>query len=701
MHLAERPTYIQSPLPVREGDAPSRVREVDALRGIAALLVLIFHYTHRYPEMFPGAPDPGFGLNAGYDGVVLFFALSGFSIHFSFRRLAHVGDFVFARFARLFPAYWAAMAVTLAVQMVADVPQFRLPGIDMLVNVTMLQGFAHVGLVDGAYWTLAVELCFYACMAAIWRAGLLARLEWLLAGWLALAVVMHGWHGFPEPVAQFLVLRHIHFFAIGLIASRVHAGQRNWRQQMPIIAATVLTIWFIEGWQVLFVAGSALAFFAAMTAGRMRWICVPPLLWIGAISYPLYLVHQHVGMTIMEAAHGAGFGFWSGLAMATGVALCLGGTIHHLIERPAGDWLLRCWKRTGGQEHVPHMAESPVVAKHRLNELDALRGIGAILVMNFHYSTRFAEIFPRAHHVPFHLFSGNYRVMLFFAISGFAIFFTVRSLRSAPDFVVNRAARLFPAYWTAILLTLGVEYLGSTPQLRIPLGDVAINLTMLQAYFYVPPVDGAYWTLALELGFYACMLSLWMTGLVRRIEIVLIGWLFGKWVLFYWSGMPTRVSELLVLDWIPFFAIGLLSYRVWAGERRWRDQLPYIFILLLTVARTSTPDLILASVVILAVFAAMVEGRLQWLCLRPLLWIGSISYSLYLVHQHIGFVIMLNSDRFGLPPLMGYALACIAAVGLGAALHYGVERPASKVILRLWRNRRSRIQSPDRARAAA
>ncbi|HEX7852348.1 MAG TPA: acyltransferase [Sphingobium sp.] len=684
MHLAERPLHATS-----TSATSSRVREVDALRGIAALLVLLFHYTHRYAEMFPGAQHPDFTLNAGYDGVVLFFALSGFSIHFSFRKLAHVGDFVFARFARLYPAYWAAMAITVVVQACADIPQFRLPSLDMLVNLTMLQGFAHnVGLVDGAYWTLAVELCFYACMATLWRLGLLARLEWLLGGWLALAFVMQHWSGFPEPVVQFLVLRHIHFFAIGLISSRVHAGHRTWRQQMPIMAITILYIWAVDGFEVLLVATSALAFFAAMTAGRIRWICVRPLLWVGAISYPLYLVHQHVGMTIMAQASAAGRGYWEGLAVATLVALILGSAIHRLIERPAGDWLLARWKRFGAEAHMPALA-TLTSGKPRLNELDALRGIGAILVMNFHYSTRFAELFPRSNHVPFHLFSGNYRVMLFFAISGFAIFFTLRNLRRTSDFVAGRFARLFPAYWAAILLTLAVEYLGSAPQLTIPLADVAINLTMLQAYFYVPPVDGAYWTLALELGFYACMLTLWIIGFVKRIEIVLVAWLFGKWVLHYWAAMPTPMVEIMVLDWVPFFAIGMLSYRVWSGERRWRDQLPIIFVMLLTVAKTSTPDLILATVAIAATFAAMVEGRLGWLCVRPLLWLGSISYSLYLVHQHIGFVIMLNSDRFGLSPLLGYALACVAAVALGAILNRLVERPGSELILRWWRGRRS------------
>ena len=669
--------------------ARSRVREVDALRGIAALLVLLFHYTHRYPEMFEGAPDPGFGLNAGYDGVVLFFALSGFSIHFSFRRLANVGDFVFARFARLFPAYWAAIAVTMAVQALADVPQFRLAPLDMLANLTMLQSFAHVGLIDGAYWTLGVELCFYACMAGLWRAGLIGRLEWIVAAWLALAAILHGWSGFPEPVAQILVLRHLPFFAIGLIASRVHAGQRSWTQQVPIVAAIIASIWWISGAEILLVALSAIAFFIALDAGWLRWICVPPLLWVGGISYPLYLVHQHVGMTIMDRLNHAGWGFWSGMLVATLVALALGALIHKMIERPAGDWLLARWKRsdTVGRASMEEAASRP---KRRLTELDALRGLAALLVLNFHYSTRFAELFPRSHHVPFHLFGGNYRVMLFFAISGFAIFFTVRGLRHASDFVVGRAARLFPAYWVAIVLTVAVEYAGSAPQLRIPLGDVAINLTMLQAYFFVPPVDGAYWTLALELGFYACMLSLWAIGLVRRIEPVLLGWLAGKWLLFYWSGLPTRAGEILVLDWIPYFTVGMLSYRVWAGDRQWRDQLPYLFILFVTVAGTATPDLLLATMVIAALFAALIAGHLRWLCIRPLLWLGSISYSLYLVHQHIGFVIMLNSDRFGLSPLTGYVLACASAILLGALLNRYVERPGSAMILRWWEARRVR-----------
>src|SRR3546814_16656904 len=96
--------------------------------------------------------------------------------------------------------------------------------------------------------------------------------------------------------------------------------------------------------------------------------------------------------------------------------------------------------------------------KARLQELDALRGLGALAVVIFHYSARFHDVFPKAQHVPFSFPGGNYRVYLFFAISGFAIFFTLDKVNPAADFAIARIARLYPTYWTAILLTLGVEF---------------------------------------------------------------------------------------------------------------------------------------------------------------------------------------------------------------------------------------------------
>src|SRR5947208_2292947 len=89
-----------------------RFAELDALRGIAAVMVVIFHYTWRSEKVLPGANGFTHGLSWGYFGVELFFAISGFVILMTLRQTKTSSDFVVSRFARLFPAYWAAIILT-------------------------------------------------------------------------------------------------------------------------------------------------------------------------------------------------------------------------------------------------------------------------------------------------------------------------------------------------------------------------------------------------------------------------------------------------------------------------------------------------------------------------------------------------------------------------------------------------------------
>lgn len=328
-------------------------------------------------------------------------------------------------------------------------------------------------------------------------------------------------------------------------------------------------------------------------------------------------------------------------------------------------------------------------SKDRLVEIDALRGIGAIAVVLYHFTTRFPQMFPKADHVPISFWEGEYRVLLFFAISGFAIFFSMDRLKSAPDFIVNRISRLFPAYWVAMCLTLVFVYAGNIQALQIsPLSALA-NVTMLQGFLYLPAVDGAYWTLTVELGFYASMLALWAGPGFRRLEPILIGWLALKWLMYFWVGMPSRIAMLLVLKFIPFFMIGMLFYRIWAGHRRWPTQSPYFAAALLTVFITDGQDLFIAGCCLILIFIAALVGWLRFLCVRPILWLGTVSYSLYLVHENIGFVIMLNAREAGLNHWTGFAMALATVVALAWALNRFVERPAGRMIGEWWKGLRA------------
>ncbi len=327
-------------------------------------------------------------------------------------------------------------------------------------------------------------------------------------------------------------------------------------------------------------------------------------------------------------------------------------------------------------------------ARGRLTELDALRGVGALCVLIFHYSTRFHELFPQAAHVPFSFPGGNYRVLLFFTISGFAIFFTLDRIRTVADFVVNRFARLYPAYLVAMLLTLGIEYLAQATQLLV--GPVAIlaNFTMLQGFAFMPEVDGAYWTLTVEIAFYFCMVAIWKFVGIRRLEPVLALWLAVRWLFWLWPDMPERIIMLLVLRYTPFFVIGMLAYRLWSGQRTLAQQAPYAALALLSIATMETWDVTIVGCVLMAAFLALIHGHLRFLSVRPLIWLGGISYSFYLIHQHVGFVVMLEFAKAGYSPWLGFAAAFTVALTLGTVINRVVERPAGEAIIAWWKRRR-------------
>lgn len=339
-------------------------------------------------------------------------------------------------------------------------------------------------------------------------------------------------------------------------------------------------------------------------------------------------------------------------------------------------------------------------SRGRLTELDALRGIGALCVLIFHYSTRFHELFPQAAHVPFSFPGGNYRVLLFFTISGFAIFFTLDRIATVADFVVNRFARLYPAYLVAMLLTLGIEYLAHATQLLVGPGAILANMTMLQGFAFLPEVDGAYWTLTVEIAFYFCMIAIWKFAGVQRLEPVLAGWLLVRWLFWAWPDMPERIIMLLVLRYTPFFVIGMLAYRVWRGQRSLAQQAPYAALALLSIATMETWDVAVVGGVLLIAFVALIHGHLRFLALRPLVWLGGISYSFYLIHQHVGFVVMLEFAKAGYSPWIGFAAAFLVALTLGTGINRLAERPAGEAILAWWTRRRDARRRPRAAVAS-
>ena len=328
----------------------------------------------------------------------------------------------------------------------------------------------------------------------------------------------------------------------------------------------------------------------------------------------------------------------------------------------------------------------------RVLELDALRGIAALAVAVFHCTNHYGNEIGHTEPPIFGFPAGNYGVQLFFLISGFVIFMTLERTRNALDFVVSRFSRLFPAYWAAILLTATVVYTIGMPQQMLAGWDLILNLTMIQQILGHEHLDGSYWTLQLELFFYIQMLFWFSSRQLHRIEWIIIGWLLlslasGVWEKAAGQPLSYTLREVLILRYIPFFAIGILFYRIWSRPAQVRSDYLLILASLVVIGITLPPVYIAVAAFCIAIFWLFVSGRLQWLRLRPFVFLGTISYSMYLLHQAIGFAIIWRLEAVGFSGTEA-ALAAIATTSaLAVLLTYLIERPAMRAIRGAWKSR--------------
>lgn len=335
----------------------------------------------------------------------------------------------------------------------------------------------------------------------------------------------------------------------------------------------------------------------------------------------------------------------------------------------------------------------------RLLEIDALRGIAAVMVLLFHYTTRYEQLFqhlsPPLIQVPW----GHLGVNLFFMISGFVIFMTIERARHPLDFVVSRFSRLYPTYWFAIAITFVTIVVFGLPGKAVTLPEAIMNGLMFHGLLGVHHVDAVYWTLEIELLFYIFMLLLWVTGLLRRPYVVLVGWLaicfaYAAVGLLSSITLPYLIKRIFILAYFPYFAIGMALYLYVSREKKTPHATFLMFALSLGLIVWSES---LMSAIQALGFGALLygaaSGKLLFLRTKVIVWFGAISFPLYLLHENIGWTVILHVEQAGLNPNLAIVLAFTVAVALASFLHYLVEVPVMERIRQLYRSAKAARQA--------
>jgi peptidoglycan/LPS O-acetylase OafA/YrhL len=293
----------------------SKLAGLDVLRGLAILLVIIAHFT---PGHWPYAQ--AINVTAANLGVILFFFLSGFLMDWNLARDGRILPFAVRRSFRILPLYW--FSITLVAFTTTG---WTISGV--AVNATFIAPITGTERMLGVYWTLYIEVLFYAVVPFVRWAGeraIAASVFVVIALFSGLWALRGGVNA-----ALFYVL----FCFAGMQIGAWYRGQLN-----PLVLASALTAVALSS-SVFPMIGPYFWLAPVVCALLLMAVLLHPLRsgimsWFGRVSYSWYLLHTTVGWQAYLIVSMAGWGPLYGALAATVTSLAISALTFVVVERP-------------------------------------------------------------------------------------------------------------------------------------------------------------------------------------------------------------------------------------------------------------------------------------------------------------------------------------------------------------------------------
>ena len=354
----------------------------------------------------------------------------------------------------------------------------------------------------------------------------------------------------------------------------------------------------------------------------------------------------------------------------------------------------------------------------RIDSLTSLRFIAAALVVIFHSKGMFGG-FSFAPH-----FSLTQAVSMFYVLSGFILAHTHKNISSSKElgmFYISRISRIWPLHLACSLAVIAIihHYSG-----QISATTTALNFSLLQAWIPDQTIyfslNGVAWSLSDEVFFYALFPLLilnikktWQIKLAASFTLtalMLFAFRDSERNLMLWSAYIsplTRLSEFMLgiaayqihlrikhIEIKPHFAatviealaIALAGAAMWVGDLTFFSSLPLAINKSVSIWFANCGGAIAFAFLILTF--SLERGLIsKALRIRPLVYLGEISFALYMVHQ----IVLRLMDMYpqltsGLPFAAAISLYYASSIICAAAAHHLIETPSRKLIVNTTRN---------------
>ena len=337
----------------------TRFYEIDLLRFLAAILVVIYHYTFigynlsnlspvRYERFEPVT-------KYFYLGVELFFVISGYVVLMSAHKKT-LKQFFISRITRLYPAFWVACTLTFIVilffgptpQSLAWSENMHVTKMQYIVNMTMLQHFLGYSDIDGAYWTLATEINFYFLISLLISYKIFKDIYIFIIIWLFYTAATQLSVATNTPFHHLLIPEYSSFFVAGMLFCILQNNLMPlWKVYGLLAASFVLCV--RSAWSeaqvhtkefhqphsatiVAIVIAFIFVFFWLIVKRKIDMNRFPWLNWLGAITYPLYLLHSNIGYILFQKMNSS-VNKYLLLMSIIGLMLVVSFLVHLFIEK--------------------------------------------------------------------------------------------------------------------------------------------------------------------------------------------------------------------------------------------------------------------------------------------------------------------------------------------------------------------------------
>jgi peptidoglycan/LPS O-acetylase OafA/YrhL len=293
----------------------NRFEYIDALRVVGAASVISFHY---FSNGISNGSITSIGLTPfseiakyGYLGVQLFFVVSGYLILMSTNRSAW--EFAKGRVKRIYPLYWMAIILITAITYLPTLSKNQPDFLQILASITMFPTAFDQGWIDGAHWFMLIEIQFYLLIFVLLKLRAGKHLPTIFPIW---AIVILIWYVFDlNRFNIWYLYGPFSFICGGAIIYSIKQSGWNLLRVVGLIAAITGGLYSRLGsldylseirntqYSATVVTVIVLIIFGLLLLTLLPKISnmhIPGAVFLGAITYPLFLIHGRLGYMALE-----------------------------------------------------------------------------------------------------------------------------------------------------------------------------------------------------------------------------------------------------------------------------------------------------------------------------------------------------------------------------------------------------------------